>query len=85
MKELNESRGLCCEPRKGEGGANCAVGVGMGVVCAEVDASAASCRRFVGSPFKASPRSVGEKEMAEQKPSDEVTNKVAPSEDLDPC
>lgn len=69
---------------KGEGGANCDVGVGIGVVCAEIDAaSATSCRRLWASPFKTSPRSVGEKEMAEQKPSDEVTSRVAPSDDLE--
>lgn len=55
----------------------------MGVVCAdEATASAASWRRFWGSPFSTSPRSEGEKDTVEQKPSDEVTNKVVPSEDL---
>lgn len=62
------------------------MGVGTGVLCADVVAvSAASCRRFRGSPLKTSPRSVGENDTAEQKPSDEVTSRVEPSEDLALC
>lgn len=84
VNELIESRWRCCEPlRYGDGGANCAVGVGIGVVCAEdATASATSERRFCGSALTASPRSVGENETDEQKPSEEVINSVVPSEDL---
>lgn len=60
--------------------------MGTGVVCAEdaaaAAASAASWRRFCGSLLRTSPRSVAEKEMEEQNPSDEVTSNVMPSEDL---
>lgn len=84
MKELIESRWRCCEPfGNGDGGANCEVGVGTGVVCAEyATASAASWRRFCGSPLRTSPRSVGEKDTEEQNPSEEVIKSVVPSEDL---
>lgn len=59
--------------------------MGTGVVCAEdtaAAASAASWRRFCGSLLRTSPRSVAEKEMEEQNPSEEVTSSVMPSEDL---
>lgn len=88
--ELTDDRLGCWAPTgNGDGGANCVVGVGVGVLWAEAGTfAAAGCAGdgfvLVGpiSPLYTSPSSPGANESVEQKPSDEDITRVSPSLDL---
>ena len=69
--------------RNGEGGAWMAVGVGMGVFWLDklIEAGFSKTALVVLSGTYNSPSSPGEKVKVEQKPSDDVINKVNPSLD----